>query len=81
MCDSVGKADLLSDPFDSKQSREDVGLPLTFHQFPSLATLAFRSRDVSRFLLDLDPDGGTDPLGMFLLFFQRTADVIAPVLV
>ena len=31
--------------------------------------------------LDLDPYGGTDPLGMFPLFLKRTADVIAPLLV
>ena len=29
-------------------------------------------------LLDLDPYGGTDPLGMFPLFLKRTADVMAP---
>ena len=29
VCGSVGKADLLSDHFDSKQSREAVDLPLT----------------------------------------------------
>ena len=29
-------------------------------------------------LLDLDPYGGTDPLGMFPLFLKRTADVTAP---
>ena len=28
-CESVGKADLLSDHFDSKQSRKAVDLPLT----------------------------------------------------
>ena len=28
-------------------------------------------------LLDLDPYGGTDPLGMFPLFLKRTADVMA----
>ena len=28
-------------------------------------------------MLDLDPNGGTDPLGMFLLFLMRTADVMA----
>ena len=26
----------------------------------------------------MDPYGGTDPLGMFPLFFKRTADVMAP---
>ena len=31
-------------------------------------------------MLDLDPYGGTDPLGMFPLFLKRTADVIAPCL-
>ena len=30
VCESVGKADLLSDHFDSKQSREAVDLPLTY---------------------------------------------------
>ena len=29
-------------------------------------------------MLALDPYGGTDPLGMFPLFLQRTADVMAP---
>ena len=32
---------------------------------------------VRHLLLDLDPDGGTDPLGMFPLFLKRT-DVMAP---
>ena len=29
-------------------------------------------------MLDLDPYGGTDQLGMFPLFLKRTADVMAP---
>ena len=29
-------------------------------------------------MLDLDPYGGTDPLGIFPLFLKRTADVMAP---
>ena len=33
---------------------------------------------VKRLLLDLDPYGGADPLGMFPLFLQRKADVLAP---
>ena len=28
-------------------------------------------------MLDLDPYGGTDPLGMFPLFLKKTADVMA----
>ena len=68
-CESVGKVDLLSDHFDSKQSRETVDLPLTCPS-PSLATFAFRSSEVRHLLLDLDPYGGTDPLGMFPLFLK-----------
>ena len=77
VCESVGKADL-SDHFDSKQYREAVDLPLTCHPSPSLTTFRFRSSEVRRLLLDLDPYGGTDPLGMFPLFLKRTADVMAP---
>ena len=58
VCGSIGKVDLLSDHFDSKQSRESVDLPLTCHPSPSLTTFAFRSREVRRLLLDLDPYGG-----------------------
>ena len=78
MCESFGKADLLSDHFDGKQSRETVDLPLTCHPSPSLTSFAFRSSEVRRLLLELDPYGGSDPLGMFPLFLKRTADVLAP---
>ena len=78
VCESVGKADLLSDHFDSKQSRETVDLPLTCHPSPSLTTFAFRSREVRLLLLDLDPNGGTDQVGMFPLFLKRTADMLWP---
>ena len=43
-----------------------------------LTTFPFRSREVRRLMLDLDPYGGTDPMGVFLFFLTRTADVIAP---
>ena len=46
MCESVGKADLLSDHFDSKQSREAVDLSLTCHASSHLTTFAFWSREV-----------------------------------
>ena len=69
---------LLSDHFDSKLSREVVDLPITCHPSPSFTTFEFRSSEVRRLLLDLDPYGGTDLLGMFPLFLTRTADVIAP---
>ena len=41
VCESVGKADLLSDHFDNKQSREAVDLPLTCHPSLCLTTFAF----------------------------------------
>ena len=78
VCETVGKADLLSDYFDSKLSREAVDLPLTCHPSPSLTTFAFRSSEVMLLLLDLDPDGGTDPLCMFPIFLKRTADDMTP---
>ena len=79
VCESVGKADLLSDHFDSKQSREAVDLPLTYPS-RSLTPFAFRSSEVRRLLLDLDPYGSSDLLGIFPLFLKRT-DVMEPVLV
>ena len=78
VCESVGKADLLSDHFDSKQYREAVDLPLTSHPSPTLTTFAFRWSEVRHLLLDFDPYGGTDPLGIFPLLLKRTADVTAP---
>ena len=78
VCESVGKADLLSDHFDSKQSRKSVDLLVTCHRSLSLITFALRSSEVKRLLLDLDPYGGTDPLGVFPLFLKRTAEVLAP---
>ena len=69
--ESVGEADLLLDHFDSIQSREAVDLPLTCHQSPSLTTFAFRSSEIRGLLLDLDPYGAIDPLGMFPLFKEN----------
>ena len=39
VCESVVKADMLSDHVDSKQSREAVDLPLTCHPSPVLPPL------------------------------------------
>ena len=50
VCESVVKADLLPDHFDSNQSREAVDLPLNCHQSPSLTTFAFRSSKVRSFV-------------------------------
>ena len=81
VCESVGKVDLMSNHFDSKQFCEDIDKPLTCHPSPGLTTFAFRSSEVMRLLLDLDPYGHTDSLCMFPLFLKRTADVMAPLLV
>ena len=78
VCESVGKADLLSDHFDSKQSREAVDLLFTCYPSPSFTTFTFGPSEVRRLLFDLDPYGGTDPLGMFPLFLKRTTGVMAP---
>ena len=67
----------LSDHFDSKQSRESVDLLVTCQPSPSSITFAFRSSEDKRLLLDLDPYGGTDSLGMFPLFLKSTADLLA----
>ena len=42
VCESVGKADILSNHFDSKQSREAVDMLLTCHPSPNLTTFAIR---------------------------------------
>ena len=55
MCESVDKADLLSDHFDSKQTRDAVDLLLTCHPSSSHTTFAFMSSEVRHLLLDLDP--------------------------
>ena len=76
VCESVGKADMLSAHFDGKQSRDPVDLPSTCHPSPSRTTFAFKSREVKRLLLDLDSYGGTDPLGMFPNFLNGSAEVL-----
>ena len=82
MCESVGKANLLSDHFESKLPRESVDLLFTWHPSPSFITIAFRSNEVRHLLFNLDPYSGSDPLGMFLCSFsERTADVLVAYLV
>ena len=76
--ESVGKADLLSDHFDSKQSREADDLRLICHPSCILTTFTFRSSEVRHLLLDLDPYAGTDRLALthWVCFLKRTANVI-----
>ena len=67
----VGKAEILSSWFDSKQSRVAVVLPSTCHPRPVFCKFAFRSSEVSRLLQDLDGSGSVDPSEFFALFFGR----------
>ena len=71
VCELVGKADLLLDHFDSKQSMEAVDLPLTCHPSLCLTSFAFRSRDVRSLLLDLDPYGALTHWVCFLSFLRE----------
>ena len=79
--ESVGKADLLSDHFDSKQSREAVDLPLTCHPSASLTTFDFRSREVRRLLLDLDLYVALTHWVCFLFFLRELLMLWPPGLV
>ena len=53
-----------------------LDLPLTCHSSSSFITFSSRSSEVRSLLLDLNPYGGTDSLGMFPLFRKRIADVL-----
>ena len=62
MCESIGKTDLLSDHFESKQSMESLDLPLTCHPSSSHTTFAFS--EVGRLLLNLiRPPWWHSPIG------------------
>ena len=52
VCELVGRADILSDHFVGKQSKESVDLPQNSYPSPRLASFAFRLREVRRLLLD-----------------------------
>ena len=78
VCESVGNSDLLSDHFDSMQSRDAVELPLTCHPSPSFITFDFILSEVRRLLLDLDPYGSTDPLCMLPLFLRELLKLWPP---
>ena len=53
-------------------------LPPTCHSSPRLTTFAFRPSEVRHPLLNLEPYGNTDALGLFPAFLKRTADVPTP---
>ena len=75
VCESVGKADLLSDHFNIKQCTESVYLLLTCHSFARLITFSFRTSEVRRLLLGLYPYGGTSQLDRLPLVLKKTDDL------
>ena len=66
--DPAGKATLLSNFFDWKQSRDVVGCLAFCHRCPKLCTFAFRSREVRQLLSELNPHDENDLLGFFPMF-------------
>ena len=72
------KATLFANVFDGKQSDEVLSLPQSCHPEAKLTTIAFRSREIERLMLDLGPYGGSGPDGIFSLFFIKTAHFLAP---
>ena len=69
------KAALFADVFDSNDN-----LPIPQPCFPEaeLTTFAFRSGEVKKLLLELDPYGSAGPDGIFPLFFVKTANYLPP---
>ena len=63
------KTPLLSEVFEAKQSDACFVPPHICFPESKLSGFAFRSKEVLSYLLELDPYGGTDPNGMFPLFF------------
>ena len=66
-----GKATLLSNLFDGKQSRDVVDCTASCHRRSKFCTFAFRSHEYGRLLSVLDPHSGVCHLGFFLMFFSR----------
>ena len=67
--DPAGKATLLINFFEGKQSRDIANRPASCHHRAKLRTFAFKSRDVRRLLSEHDPYGGVDPLEFLPIFF------------
>ena len=78
VCESVGKALMLSAHFDGKTFRDTVDLLSTCQTSHSLTTFAFRSRKVRRLLLDLDSYRGPDSLGCISSFLEEDSWCSSP---
>ena len=69
------KAALFADVFDSNDS---LTMPHSCFPEAELTTFAFRSGEVKKLLLELDPYGGAQPDDIFPSFFVKTANYLAP---
>ena len=67
-----------TDVFDIKQSNNSLTVPQSCFPEAELTTFAFRSGEVKKLLLELDPYGGAEPNDIFPLFFVKTANYVAP---
>ena len=63
------KAALFADVFDSKQRDDSLTMPQSCFSEAELTTFAFRSGEVNKLLLELDPYGDAGHDGIFPLFF------------
>ena len=64
------KASLFSAHSGAKQRRDSFQHPYSCDSCPVLCSVAFRFSFVCSLLLDLDPNGGNDPNGMFSHFYM-----------
>ena len=76
--DLAGKAALLSNFSDGKQSTDDVDCPVSCHSRSMLCSFAFRSCEVCRQLSMFDLHGGVEPLRFHSMFFIGLASVLDP---
>ena len=71
VCESFDKADMLSNHFDGKQSRESVDLPLTCHPSQRLTTFAFGRVISGVYCLTWTLMGASTHLVCFLFFLEN----------
>ena len=72
------KAAIFAAMFVSKQSNASLTMPQSCFPEAELTTFAFRSREVKKLLLELNPYGGAGPDSIFPLFFIKTANYLPP---
>ena len=71
-------AEVFSSVFQRKQSSQELNLPPTCFPEPKLTHLAFKSKELKRYLEDLDSLGGSDPNDIFPLFLKKNSGQLAP---